>query len=153
MDMFKTQIRSIPQLSATLRDARKAKGLTQSQLANRTNIPRSWLSRMENGKIKDPSAQKIFSLFRELGITTILQYPPADSFSKTDTSKEPKAPKTQKKQSDNDIQRSESHNTQAESAMGKVTLSELAARGQRKTEAFLEQMAKHTQNESRQSSR
>ncbi|MDF7664421.1 helix-turn-helix transcriptional regulator [Bifidobacterium sp. ESL0763] len=141
MDTFTTQIRSIPQLSVNLRDARKAKGLTQSQLAQRTRIPRSWLSRMENGKIEDPSTQKILALFRELGITAIIQYPFSRSVSQPEQSR---AAKSRANQSENNTKSATSHSAQAKSPTGEKTLAELAANGQRKAQAFLERMAEQT---------
>lgn len=97
---------------------------------------------MENGKIHDPSFKKLFNIFRELGITTILQYPFTEPSSKAKNSNVGTA-----NESVQHIESAEEKTVlpkeeQEQSPLTEMTLSALAAGAQKKTEAFLEQTAK-----------
>ncbi len=54
--------------AGVLREHRRAKGLTQEELALRTDLDRAYISRMERG-IQRPSLTTIFLLAKELGLT------------------------------------------------------------------------------------
>ncbi|WEV69255.1 helix-turn-helix transcriptional regulator [Bifidobacterium sp. ESL0775] len=123
-ETFSPAIRSMPQLSATIRDARKAAKLTQTELAKRTSIPRSWLAQLENGKIVNPGLERILTLFSALNITWTAQY-------SWDLPEEPQSPSKKPKPK-------KSIKTAPKPKTKNVSFNELANRGEKKTAAFLE---------------
>ena len=53
-----------------VRELRKANNLTMSELANICKISQSYISDLENGKIKNPSISKIYRISNALGAPT-----------------------------------------------------------------------------------
>lgn len=51
-----------------LKDARKAKKLTQARLAEKVRKPQSYISKLENGTIADPGISNVRELARVLGV-------------------------------------------------------------------------------------
>ena len=72
-------IRSPRQLAISLRDARIAKGLTQTALAQQTGLGRPWINQLEQGKIENASLSRILALCNALEVTFTVSYevPPA----------------------------------------------------------------------------
>lgn len=68
------QVRSIRQLAVSLRDARRAAGVTQTELAERTGLSRPWISQLEQGRITNPGIQRIFAICDALGVNISLAY-------------------------------------------------------------------------------
>lgn len=52
----------------TLRDARKRAGLTQVELAAAANLDQTYISKLELGKITDPSFTTVVRLAKPLGL-------------------------------------------------------------------------------------
>lgn len=55
-------------IGQSLRARRKELRLTQTALANKIGVARSYISEIENGNIKNPSLNKIEAIANELGI-------------------------------------------------------------------------------------
>lgn len=68
-----------------VRELRKANNLTMSELANICKISQSYISDLENGKIKNPSISKIYRISNALGAPTgyLLINEPKNSAEKT----------------------------------------------------------------------
>ena len=67
-------IRSTRQLAISLRDARIAKGLTQTALAQQTGLGRPWINQLEQGKIENASLSRILALCNALEVTFTVSY-------------------------------------------------------------------------------
>lgn len=67
-------IRSPRQLAISLRDARIAKGLTQTALAQQTGLGRPWINQLEQGKIENASLSRILALCNALEVTFTVSY-------------------------------------------------------------------------------
>lgn len=65
---------SVAQMGAVLRDARKGKGITQQQLAEQLDIPRTWLSQFEQGKILNASLRRVVALCKALHVSLSADY-------------------------------------------------------------------------------
>ncbi|PLS28686.1 helix-turn-helix domain-containing protein [Bifidobacterium parmae] len=74
MSTTAVQVRSIRQLAVSLRDARRAAGVTQTELAERTGLSRPWISQLEQGRITNPGIQRIFAICDALGVNISLAY-------------------------------------------------------------------------------
>lgn len=59
------------ELAAVLREARKRAGLTQKELGQKTRIPQSHVSRIENGDV-DVRASSLVEIARVLGLELML---------------------------------------------------------------------------------
>jgi transcriptional regulator with XRE-family HTH domain len=57
---------------ATLRDRRRAAGLTQRELADRSGLDFSYISKLENGRLPPPAADTVVTICR------ILRVPPEE---------------------------------------------------------------------------
>jgi transcriptional regulator with XRE-family HTH domain len=53
---------------AALRASRRAAGLSQRELAERTQLDFSYISKLENGRLPPPSADTVLAICRVLGI-------------------------------------------------------------------------------------
>jgi transcriptional regulator with XRE-family HTH domain len=53
---------------AALRDCRRAAGLTQRELAERSGLDFSYISKLENGRLPPPAADTVVALCRILGV-------------------------------------------------------------------------------------
>ena len=69
-----SDIRSVRQLSVSLRDARTARGITQAELAEKAGVSRPWINQFEQGKLRNASINRIFTLCRILGVTPSVSY-------------------------------------------------------------------------------
>lgn len=78
-------VHAIPQITTILRDARRNLGLTQTELAKRTGLPRSWINRFEQGQIADPSMQRILTIANDLGVKVNFGFIPKNSPSRSAT--------------------------------------------------------------------
>lgn len=87
-------ITSWTKLGGLLRDARKAQGLTQAELAERAGVARSWLARVEAGH-RGAEFETLLRLLDALGMNLTLT-PPAQPAQRTQTgpasSKPPREP-------------------------------------------------------------
>lgn len=61
------RVRSAQDLGAAVKHFRTCAGITQTELANRANIHRSYLSDLENGH-RTEALERLMTLFRELGV-------------------------------------------------------------------------------------
>lgn len=73
--MVSVRLDSFQQLITTLRDVRLNSGISQSELAMRTHIPRLWINQLEQGKLDNPGIQRILTICNELEIPITLTYP------------------------------------------------------------------------------
>jgi len=55
---------------ATLRSLRRAKGISQRELAQRVKVDFSYISKVENDRLPPPAADTIEKICRELGVRT-----------------------------------------------------------------------------------
>jgi HTH-type transcriptional regulator / antitoxin HipB len=67
-----TTARSARDLGAFVRRARRARGLTQAQLADELGISRQYLSELENG-VENLYVTRLFEVLDELGASMQLQ--------------------------------------------------------------------------------
>ena len=67
----------IAEMGARIRQSRKARGLTQAELASRSGIARETLSQFESGTARDLGFVKILRLVRALGLDLLLLETPA----------------------------------------------------------------------------
>lgn len=74
MTDFRTPITSTRQLAISIQDARAAKGMTQTRLAEATGIPRPWISQLEQGHIANPSFTKILRIMDALEMKLSVSY-------------------------------------------------------------------------------
>lgn len=74
MGSFSAQLTSVRQMAITLRDARIAKGLTQAQLADRIGVSRPWISQFEQGKVLNPSFQRVMAMINALHVAVTMAY-------------------------------------------------------------------------------
>ncbi len=74
MTDFRTPITSTRQLAISIQDARAAKGMTQTRLAETTGIPRPWISQLEQGHITNPSFTKILKIMDALEMKLSVSY-------------------------------------------------------------------------------
>ena len=74
MTDFRTPITSTRQLAISIQDARAAKGMTQTRLAETTGIPRPWISQLEQGHIANPSFTKILKIMDALEMKLSVSY-------------------------------------------------------------------------------
>ncbi len=65
--MRSTQITHWSKLGATIKDSRQALGLTQNQLAERAQVSRSWLARVEAGH-RGAELEPLLRLLNALGL-------------------------------------------------------------------------------------
>lgn len=86
-------INSMKQLSTTLRDARHNAGLTQAELADMTNVSRPWINQLEQGRIANPSMQRILAICDALHMRITMTYT-AQSHSVDDPSTQSPRPVT-----------------------------------------------------------
>lgn len=69
----------LQELGYEIRQARRALGLTQSQLAAAAHVTRPTLNQLENGVIRDLGIRKVNAILDELGLTLgVHQAPKAD---------------------------------------------------------------------------
>ncbi|WP_164935494.1 helix-turn-helix domain-containing protein [Bradyrhizobium guangzhouense] len=61
-------LKTIKDFGLALREARRAKQLTQSQLAEKLGTNQEWVSHLENGRIENPSLGTILRAFAILGV-------------------------------------------------------------------------------------
>ncbi|WEV67618.1 helix-turn-helix transcriptional regulator [Bifidobacterium sp. ESL0769] len=78
MRKFTTPIQTVQQLAINIHDVRKAAGLSQEELANKTGLSRSWINRLENGKTTNPGFNDILSIYKALGISNTIAYQALD---------------------------------------------------------------------------
>jgi transcriptional regulator with XRE-family HTH domain len=52
-----------------MRKLRQEKGLSQVDIFRRTGLERTYISRLENGEVKDPRVTTVITLARAFGIT------------------------------------------------------------------------------------
>lgn len=74
MTNFRTHITSTRQLAASIQDARIAKGMTQTELAAATGIPRPWINQLEQCHIANPSFVKVLTIMDALGVKLSVSY-------------------------------------------------------------------------------
>lgn len=74
MRKFTTPVQNVQQLSINIHDARKASGLSQEELAKETGLSRSWINRLETGKITNPGFNDILSVYKVLHISDTIAY-------------------------------------------------------------------------------
>jgi transcriptional regulator with XRE-family HTH domain len=60
--------KALKQIGSKLQAARKLKGITQQEIANRVGISRTYYSQIENGD-RDPSATIITNIAKALGVS------------------------------------------------------------------------------------
>lgn len=103
---FTASIRSLHQLSITIRDARLSQSMTQSELAKKTHLTRSWVNQFEQGKIPNASIQRILTICDALHIAITCKYTVVDKSATATTEKHTstKHLQTQNKASLNDLQ-------------------------------------------------
>jgi transcriptional regulator with XRE-family HTH domain len=70
------RVRSTRDLGAAIAEARQLRGLTQEELAEATQVDRSYLARIENGR-SVILLDRIFRLLRRLGVEITLTLPKA----------------------------------------------------------------------------
>lgn len=70
--MAMTSVYSLAQLGSALRTARLRAGRTQLALADQASVQRQWLVQLENGRLPNPSLQKVFAVVEALGLTLAL---------------------------------------------------------------------------------
>ena len=58
----------MPQLGEMIRETRKGKGLSLGQVALRSGLDRTYISRIESGKIANPSHKTLMKVAKGLGI-------------------------------------------------------------------------------------
>ena len=63
----------IQELGSEIRRARKARGLTQAQLANVTGLSRETLNLLESGLVRDLGIRKVLAVIDHLGLSVTLQ--------------------------------------------------------------------------------
>lgn len=56
------------EIGEAVRQARKAKGLTQAELANRVGLSRYTIIRFESGQVSDLGLRKVLSILTHLGL-------------------------------------------------------------------------------------
>ncbi len=69
----------IAEIGARIRQARKARGLTQATLAARSDIARETLNQFESGTARDLGLAKILRILRALGLEVLLLEKPAEA--------------------------------------------------------------------------
>lgn len=79
---FRTQITSTRQLAISIQDARTAKDMTQTELAEATGIPRPWINQLEQGRIANPSFTKVLKIMDALAMRLSVSYASEDRTSK-----------------------------------------------------------------------
>lgn len=62
------ELKNLRELGLAIRDARRAAGLTQLQLAEKAHVSRRWLIAIETGDAQAPDATKIFDTLRALNL-------------------------------------------------------------------------------------
>lgn len=63
----------IQELGSEIRRARKARGLTQAQLAHATGLSRETLNLLESGLVRDLGIKKVLAVIDHLGLSVTLQ--------------------------------------------------------------------------------
>jgi HTH-type transcriptional regulator/antitoxin HipB len=61
-------LKTIKDFGIALREARRSKRLTQSQLAEKLGTNQEWISHLETGRIENPSLGTILRAFAILGV-------------------------------------------------------------------------------------
>jgi HTH-type transcriptional regulator / antitoxin HipB len=61
-------LKTIKDFGLALREARRSKKLTQSQLAEKLGTNQEWISHLETGRIENPSLGTILRAFAALGV-------------------------------------------------------------------------------------
>lgn len=74
-ETFSVRVRTLRELTVAVRDARRAAGMTQAELAAATGLTRSWISQFEHGRAPRASLDRILVMLRALDIRTTLTYP------------------------------------------------------------------------------
>ncbi len=64
---------TINELGAVIRDSRKEKQLTQSELSGRLGMSRATLSALENGTISELGIRKVLAICSVLGLELVIQ--------------------------------------------------------------------------------
>lgn len=67
---------SLAQLGAALRAARQRSTRTQVDVARTAGVQRQWLVQLENGRLPNPSLQKVFAVVEVLGLQLALEDDP-----------------------------------------------------------------------------
>ena len=75
--MRKVTIRRPADLGLALAEARRARGLSQAELAEATGIERTYLARLEGG-LSTLLLQRILRLLRRLGADLVVELPATD---------------------------------------------------------------------------
>ncbi|TDN43959.1 DNA-binding XRE family transcriptional regulator [Curtobacterium flaccumfaciens] len=70
--MASNSVYSLAQLGAALKTARLKRGQTQAAIADLAGVQRQWLVQLENGRLPNPSLQKVFAVVETLGLTLAL---------------------------------------------------------------------------------
>lgn len=70
--MASNSVYSLAQLGAALKTARLKRGQTQGAIADLAGVQRQWLVQLENGRLPNPSLQKVFAVVETLGLTLAL---------------------------------------------------------------------------------
>lgn len=73
-DFFTVRVRTLGELTVAVRDARRAAGMTQADLAKATGLTRPWISQFEHGRAPRASLDRILAMLRALEIETTLTY-------------------------------------------------------------------------------
>lgn len=92
MRKFTTPIQTVQQLAVNIHDARKAAGLSQEELAGKTGLSRSWITRLETGKIANPGFNDVLSVYKALHISDSISYRATDLEPEDDKSKPVSSP-------------------------------------------------------------
>lgn len=78
MATFATRARTLADIATSVRDARLAAGMSQTDLAAAANLNRSWVSLFESGHTPNASMSKVLAMMDVLGMTIRLSYPVPD---------------------------------------------------------------------------
>jgi len=79
MATFSTRTRTLADIATSVRDARLAAGMSQTDLAAAANLNRSWVSLFESGRTPNASLSKVLAMMDALGVTLRLSYTVPDS--------------------------------------------------------------------------
>ncbi|AGF71115.1 helix-turn-helix domain-containing protein [Corynebacterium halotolerans] len=76
--LTKNTAHTVADVSDTLKHARVAAGLTQSEIAKQLDVSRSWISQFERGQTKGVALARILDIAEALGVTISLDYEGAE---------------------------------------------------------------------------
>jgi transcriptional regulator with XRE-family HTH domain len=74
--MTSTPVYSLAQLGAAIRTERQHASRTQLAIADAAGVQRQWLVQLENGRLPNPSVQKILAVVDVLGLRLAIEDDP-----------------------------------------------------------------------------